>query len=212
MPADCADSERDVFSLFFSLPDSTTADSEPLHRQGNTPLLAEGKTYELVGGNIITVGSLHIRCRAPDKVPTRTRPTSFSRATSSLSVHCMPLLCTQYLPARTRSTRGLQSRRLNHDLSDMFRCVVRHCAFVCTRRGGSTFEQHGNARCGRGASTERASAGKCSFVSRIGKCSHELQRHLTKVSQHVHLLRSRMASWSASDVGSGSAREVAQRE
>ena len=40
----------------------------------------------------------------------------------------------------------------------------------------------------------------------------ELQRQLTEVSQHVQLLRSRMASWSASHAGSGKEREAAQRQ
>mmetsp|Transcript_5609 Transcript_5609/g.16047 ORF Transcript_5609/g.16047 Transcript_5609/m.16047 type:complete len:96 (-) Transcript_5609:78-365(-) len=40
----------------------------------------------------------------------------------------------------------------------------------------------------------------------------ELQLQLTEVSQHVQLLRSRMASWSVSHAGSGNEREVAQRQ
>ena len=54
--------------------------------------------------------------------------------------------------------------------------------FNIQKNNRSSFEQHGNVCCGRGASIERASAGKCSFVSRTDGCE---RRHLGRAPTPV---------------------------
>ena len=120
---------------------------------------------------------------------------------------------------------------LNHDFSSTFRCVVCHVSVICTRRGGSV-----RVRCRstskRTTVTRWNNMGTCVVAGAPVSNGHpqvnvhlsqepmdvnadtwdELQRLLTEVSQHVQLLRSRIASLSASHAGSGKEREAAQRQ
>ena len=120
---------------------------------------------------------------------------------------------------------GVCSRgELNLDLSSTFRCFVCLCSVVCTRRGGSVrFRCFSTSQ--RTTGTRSNNMGTCVVAGAPASNGHpqvkvhlsqepvdlnadtwdELQRQLIEVSQHVQLLRSRMASWSASHA-------VAQRQ